>query len=54
MAADAEKERNKVLVAQQRIDLQDEATQQRADVARERIQAQKDIAQMNARMRGAR
>jgi len=54
MAADAEKERNKVLVAQQRIDLQDEATQKRADVARERIQAQKDIAQMNARMRGAR
>lgn len=54
MAADADKERNKVLIAQQRIDQQDEATQERANVARERIEAQKDIAMMNARMRGAR
>lgn len=54
MAADADKERNKVLIAQQRIDQQDEATQERANVARERIGAQKDIAMMNARMRGAR
>jgi len=43
-----------VLIAQQRIDQQDEATQERANVARERIEAQKDIAMMNARMRGAR
>ena len=54
MAANADKERNKVLIAQQRIDQQDEATQERANVARERIEAQRDIAMMNARVRGTR
>ena len=50
-AMDQEKERNKVLIAQQRIDQQDENTAERTRVAEERIQAQRDIALLNARMR---
>ena len=52
MAMDQEKERNKVLIAQQRIDQQDESVAERTRVAEERIKAQKDIALLNARMKG--
>jgi hypothetical protein len=42
-----EKERNDVLLAQQRLDLQEEANGERIRVAEERVQAQRDIAAAN-------
>jgi len=44
-----EKERNDVLINQQRIDLSDEANQEKVRVAEERIQTQRDIAAANLR-----
>jgi len=44
-----EKERNDVLVNQQRIDLSEEANQEKVRVAEERIQTQRDIAAANLR-----
>ena len=48
---DREKERNDVLIAQQRIDLQEQANQEKVRVAEERIQTQRDIAAANIRGR---
>ena len=48
---DREKERNDVLLAQQRLDLQEEANGERIRVAEERVQAQRDIAAANIRNR---
>ena len=42
-----EKERNDVLLAQQRLDLQEEANEERIRVAEDRVQAQRDIAAAN-------
>ena len=42
-----EKERNDVLLAQQRLDLQEEANEERIRVADDRVQAQRDIAAAN-------
>ena len=42
-----EKERNDVLLAQQRLDLQEEANEERIRVADNRVQAQRDIAAAN-------
>jgi hypothetical protein len=50
-AFDQEKERNDVLVDQQRLDLQDEANQEKVRVAEERIQTQRDIAAANLQNR---
>jgi len=47
-----EKERNDVLIAQQRIDAQEKAIDERSRVAEERIQTQRDIAAVNAQMKG--
>jgi hypothetical protein len=47
-----EKERNDVLIAQQRIDAQEKAIDERSRVAEERIQTQRDIAAVNAHMKG--
>jgi len=44
-----EKERNDVLINQQRIDLSEEANQEKVRVAEERIQTQRDIAAANLR-----
>lgn len=52
MAMNQEKERNKILVAQQRIDQQDESIAERSRIAEERIQAQKEIALLNASLKG--
>jgi hypothetical protein len=49
---DKEKERNDKLLAQQRLDLQDEALSDKTRVAEERIQTQRDIAAANIRSRG--
>jgi hypothetical protein len=49
---DREKERNDVLIAQQRIDAQEKAIDERSRVAEERIQTQRDIAAVNAKMKG--
>ena len=49
---DREKERNDVLIAQQRIDNQEKAIDERSRVAEERIQTQRDIAAVNATMKG--
>ena len=46
-----EKERNDVLLAQQRLDLQEEANGERIRVAEDRVQAQRDIAAANLRNR---
>ena len=46
-----EKERNDVLLAQQRLDLQEEANEERIRVAEDRVQAQRDIAAANLRNR---
>ena len=48
-ALEREKERNDVLVSQQRIDLQEEANAEKVRVAEERIQTQRDIAAANIR-----
>ena len=48
---DREKERNDVLLAQQRLDLQEEANEERIRVAEDRVQAQRDIAAANIRNR---
>tara|TARA_R100001126_G_scaffold23716_2_gene12119 strand:+ start:192 stop:2681 length:2490 start_codon:yes stop_codon:yes gene_type:complete len=45
---DREKERNDVLIAQQRIDAQEKAIDERARVAEERIKTQRDIAAINS------
>lgn len=45
---DREKERNDVLIAQQRIDAQEKAIDERARVAEERIKTQRDIAAVNS------
>jgi len=50
-AFDQEKERNDVLIDQQRLDLQDEANQEKVRVAEERIQTQRDIAAANLQNR---
>ncbi len=50
-AMDEEKERNDVLLAQQRLDLQEEANEERIKVAQDRVQAQRDIAAANLRNR---
>ena len=42
-----EKERNDVLLAQQRLDLQEESNEERIRVAEDRVQAQRDIAAAN-------
>ena len=42
-----QKERNDVLLAQQRLDLTEEATAEKTRVAEERIQTQRDIAAAN-------
>ena len=47
-----EKERNDVLVAQQRIDAQEKAIDERSRIAEERIQTQRDIAAVNAQAKG--
>jgi hypothetical protein len=47
-----EKERNDVLIAQQRIDAQEKAIDERSRVAEERIQTQRDIAAVNAQAKG--
>ena len=47
-AQQSEAERNKVLIAQQRIDISDQALEDKTRVANERIQTQRDIAQLNA------
>tara|TARA_E500000318_G_C3564410_1_gene215002 strand:- start:251 stop:2662 length:2412 start_codon:yes stop_codon:yes gene_type:complete len=44
-----EKERNDILLTQQRIDLQEEANQEKVRVAEDRIQTQRDIAAANIR-----
>ena len=49
---DKERERNDTLLAQQRLDLQDEALADKTRVAEERIQTQRDIAAANIRSRG--
>jgi len=49
---EGEKERNDVLIAQQRIDAQEKAIDERSRVAEERIQTQRDIAALNSRMKG--
>ena len=46
-----EKERNDALIAQQRIDLTEEATAEKTRVAEERIQTQRDIAAANLQRR---
>ena len=46
-----EKERNDVLINQQRIDLTEEANQEKVRVAEERIQTQRDIAAANLQRR---
>lgn len=48
MEFDRERERNKILLGQQRLDQQEEATAERTRVAEERILAQKQIAALNA------
>jgi len=48
-----EKERNSVLVDQQRIDVSEAALEDKTRIAEERIQTQRDIASMNA-MKNAR
>ena len=50
-AFDQEKERNDVLIDQQRLDLQDEANQEKVRVAEERIKTQRDIAAANIQNR---
>jgi hypothetical protein len=47
-----EKERNDILIAQQRIDAQEKAIDERSRVAEERIQTQRDIATLNSMMKG--
>jgi len=44
-----EKERNDILLNQQRIDLQEEANSEKVRVAEERIQTQREIAAANLR-----
>ena len=46
-----EKERNDALIAQQRLDLTEEATAEKTRVAEERIQTQRDIAAANLQRR---
>jgi hypothetical protein len=48
---DREKERNDALIAQQRLDLTEEATAEKTRVAEERIQTQRDIAAANLQRR---
>jgi hypothetical protein len=47
-----EKERNDILIAQQRIDAQEKAIDERSRVAEERIQTQREIAALNSMMKG--
>ena len=49
---ESEKERNDILIAQQRIDAQEKAIDERSRVAEERIQTQRDIAALNSAMKG--
>ena len=49
---DSEKERNDVLIAQQRIDAQEKSIDERSRIAEERIQTQRDIAALNYRGKG--
>jgi len=49
---ESEKERNDVLIAQQRVDAQEKAIDERSRVAEERIQTQRDIAALNSKMKG--
>tara|TARA_R100000951_G_scaffold107084_1_gene102148 strand:+ start:1368 stop:3851 length:2484 start_codon:yes stop_codon:yes gene_type:complete len=51
-ALSQEKERNDVLVAQQRIDVSEAALQDKTRIAEERIQTQRDIAALNSRKKG--
>ena len=47
-----EKERNDTLIAQQRIDVSEEALKDKTRIAEDRIQTQRDIAEFNARQKG--
>ena len=49
-----EQERNDTLIAQQRIDIQENALSDKTRIAENRIQTQREIAMMNARMKGQR
>ena len=49
---ESEKERNDVLIAQQRIDAQEKGIDERSRIAEERIQTQRDIAALNIRQKG--
>ena len=49
---ESEKERNDVLIAQQRIDAQEKGIDERSRIAEERIQTQRDIAALNFRGKG--
>ena len=49
---DRDKERNDVLIAQQRIDAQEKGIDERSRIAEERIQTQRDIAALNIRQKG--
>jgi hypothetical protein len=51
-AFNEEKERNDVLVAQQRIDVSEAALEDKTRIAEERIQSQREIAALNASMKG--
>jgi len=47
-----EKERNDTLIAQQRLDIAEEALTDKTRIAEDRIQTQRDIAEFNAKQKG--